>query len=92
MLFLVVDDVLKVVVVAGGVAGGRKVRLGHHADAFFVEDILEVLEGQGILENVGVRDGGLTLVDWVSGGNGSQEGGAEAGLELHVGGLVVVMW
>ena len=61
VLFFVVGDVLEVVVVCGAEAGVGKVFFRHGRHGSFVEDVLEMLEGEGILEDVYISDGILTL-------------------------------
>ena len=83
VLFLVVGDVLEVVVVGGAEAGVGEGLLGHLGDGAFVEDVLEMLEGEGILEDVSIGDGGLTF-DWRGHGcDGEQRHGCRDSEELH---------
>jgi len=66
VLFLVADDVKQILVIQGREAGIDKVLLAHHADATFVEDILKMLEGKSVLQDVQVSDGCLSLFGRVS--------------------------
>lgn len=52
VLLLIVDDEEQVLVVLGGEASVDEVLLAHHADATFIEDILEMLEGKSVLQDV----------------------------------------
>lgn len=72
---------LDVVVEGGVVAGGSEIGLGVVRKAFLVESILKVLEGEGILENIGISRCGLALL----GGSGHRETrkGSNSGGVLH---------
>ena len=84
VLLLVVGDVLEVVVVRGAEAGLGEVRLGHFGHGAFVEDILEMFQRQGVLEDVDVGDGGLTFERAGDGGDGQQRRRRRGGSgELH---------
>lgn len=61
MLFFVVGDVLEVVVVGTAEAGFYEVCLCHARNAAFVEDVLEMLESEGILEDIEVSDVSLAF-------------------------------
>lgn len=65
MLLFVCGDVEQVLVVGSGVAGVEEELLVHGADGTFVEDVLQVLEGQCILQDIDISDGCLTFVDWM---------------------------
>lgn len=67
VLFFVVGDVLEVVVVVGAEAGAEEVGLGHALYAAFVEGVLQMLQGEGILQDVEVGDGSLAF-EWVRNG------------------------
>lgn len=74
MLFLIAGDVKQILVIQGREAGIDKVLLAHHGDATFVEDILEMLEGKSVLQDVQVSDSCLSLFGWVSeSGRGEEE-------------------
>ncbi len=61
VLFFVVGDVLEVVVVCRAEAGVHEFFFRHFRDGAFVEDVLEMLEGEGVLEYIDIGDGGLTF-------------------------------
>lgn len=83
MLFFVCSDVKEIVVVIGREACAGELFFGHFADGAFVKNVLEVLEGKGVLEDVDISHC-LTLLDRVSGtGGGDQQDCGEAGSELH---------
>ena len=83
VLFFVVGDVFQVVVVGRAEAGVGEGFLGEFGHGAFVEDVLEMLKGEGILEYVGVCDGGLTLDGGGDGSDGQQRYGCRSGEELH---------
>lgn len=82
VLLLVVRNVLEVVVVVLGEAGGCEVRLGHLVQAFDVEDVLEVLKGESKLEDVGVGIGLALDGGCRNGGAGQGRNGGKS--VLHV--------
>lgn len=60
---LVGGDLLQVGVEGGVEAAGGEVGLGEVLQALLVEGVFEVLEGEGVVEDVGVRDGWGGLTD-----------------------------
>ena len=79
---LVVDDVFEVVVVGLGEAGGEEGGCGEFGDATFVEDVFQMLKGQGVLENVDISDGTLFHGSG-QGGRGEQKTCCRGGGESH---------
>ena len=74
MVLFVGDYVEEVGVVFLAEAGSEEVGFGHLADALFIEDIFEMLEGKSVLKDVKVGDC-LTLFNRVGeGGGGEQQG------------------
>ena len=92
VLFFVVGDVFEVVVVGRAEAGVEEGLLRHALNAAFVKGVLQMLEREGILEDVEVRDGSLAF-EWVGEGCDEEQrccrGGGE---ELHAGGLGEAQW
>lgn len=83
MLLFIVDNVEEVLKVCSGVAGGDKLCFTEHADGLLIENILEMLQGQGILKDVQIGDGSSTF-DWgAESGSGEQREGCGDGRELH---------
>jgi len=76
VLFFVHGNVEEVVVVCGREASGEEHGFGHCADGFLVEDIFEVLEGKGVLEDVEISDCSLTLLYWVGSDGGDEQQGS----------------
>ena len=74
---LVRGDFLEVGVEGGVEAGGLEVGLGEIFEAVAVEGVFKVLEGEGVVEDVGVRDGRGGLTDLFQKGAtaGALEGG-----------------
>ena len=62
MLLFVVSNVLEVGVVLGAEAGCHEVLLRHAFNAAFVESVFEMLQGEGILEDIDVGRGSLAFV------------------------------
>lgn len=84
MLFFVVGDVLEVIIVRGAEAGLQEVFFCHTRNGAFVKSILEMLQGESILEYVHICDGRLTF-DGVSNCCDCQKRRCcEGSRELHV--------
>ena len=82
MLLFVVNNVQEIIVVSGCEACIEEILLGHHADAALIEDILEMLEGEGVLKDVNIGNG-LALDGMGNGRRGKEQGGYGSGEEFH---------
>ena len=87
MNLLVMSNVVEVVVVVGSIAGISEILSREILESVFVEDILEMLEGQGELKDCGVNVSRLPLlnrVSWMGGSKASQHSASCGGGKLHV--------
>ena len=62
VLLFVVSDVLEVGIILGAEAGCHEVLLRHAFNAAFVESVLEMLQGEGILEDIDIGRGILAFI------------------------------
>ena len=81
---LIARDSLDVVVKGGVVTSIGKVLLGEVGETLHVELVLEMLEGESIVENDTVVETRVALLDGRSGGGEASGSDSEGGREVHV--------